>query len=735
MNKPIPTMHPAADEINSEDVDMVLCNKRRYTFYSDDEKIKLFHLVFSKCNPSAILTEAVEHLLKSLVGLNVSRSTVYNLMTTQCNVSIKQAQFQPVERNSEEKMQQRCDWIQKWQQTDLDFTTNCAFLDESAFHIKLRRGMAWLKKGTSAIVTMSTTKANATLILDAISATGLTNVSLRVPKHIKKRKLVCKTDSDSVGTVTGQYLNFLKAALNEMDSYPEMKEYYLVMNNAPIHISTDIGNPTLDIAHCGFRVARSTLDQELSLVEICSILRKHHKVTLTLALLDIKSVYDTVDRCHVWQILEQSLDPALFNLLKNLFNDVQIEVLLGNAKSSRFSPATGVLQTSPPYLTTFLQKCEDHSYQLGFRWNPLKCAILFSSSDTQDYALYGITLPRQVSFSYLGIPISPGGYLNTKKLIQNNINKAQKTMNQMTVIGVNSTGFDKLTSTRFYSQIVRPQFEYGLIISAVKFKEPQKIESCQNQCLRRIFGGTSRSSIKVMLHLVNQPTMKERTHILQAKFLLRTIDTPDDTLMFRLLPYIRTSTSHSQWYKLTTSPLWRLCAETDPDQLDQRKFKAIRQDYLQESFENCRTDTNSILLSACRPQLVVDPILWLPMSYIERSRLIRWRMGWLPGGRPKPCIYHPHDLLTRSHAITCLHMYHRLLMPSTVSDPLSYLLNLLPTSRKKSTIQSRSKYSAWFIRWPIICQILHELDYLHHDKTAPEIPPLGTKLLHWFSPN
>ncbi|KAG0931031.1 hypothetical protein G6F32_011815 [Rhizopus arrhizus] len=385
-------------------------------------------------------------------------------------------------------------------------------------------------------------------------------------------------------------------------------------------------SPTLDIAQGGFRVARITLDQALSLVEICSILRKHHKVTPTLAFLDIKSAYDTVDRCHVWQVLEQSLDPALLNLLKNLFNDVQIEVLLGNAKYSRFSPATGVLQgsilstflysiyinqlpnllrdhpladgsqtnlieftlsincllyaddvvliASPPHLATLLQKCEDHGYQLGFRWNPLKCAILSPSSDTQDYALYGITLPRQVSFSYLGIPISPGGYLNTKELIQNNINKAQKTMSQMTVIGVNSTGFDKLTSTRFYSQIVRPQFEYGLAISAVKFRELQKIESCQNQCLRRIFGGTSRSSIKVMLHLVNQPTMKERTHILQAKFLLRTIDTPDDTLMFRLLPYIRTSASHSQWYKLNTSPLWRLCAETDPDQFDRRKFKS-----------------------------------------------------------------------------------------------------------------------------------------------------------------
>ncbi|KAG0806421.1 hypothetical protein G6F17_013959 [Rhizopus arrhizus] len=123
-------------------------------------------------------------------------------------------------------------------------------------------------------------------------------------------------------------------------------------------------------------------------------------------------------------------------------------------------------------------------------------------------------------------------------------------MNQMTAIGVNSTGFNKLLSVRFYSQIVRPQLEYGLAISAVKYKDFQKLESCQNQCLRQIFGGSPRSSVKVMLHLVNQPTMKERTHILQAKFLLRSTNTPEDTLIFRLLPYIRTSSSQSQCLKL-----------------------------------------------------------------------------------------------------------------------------------------------------------------------------------------
>ncbi|KAG1167172.1 hypothetical protein G6F70_009565 [Rhizopus microsporus] len=43
------------------------------------------------------------------------------------------------------------------------------------------------------------------------------------------------------GTVTGHCLSFVKATLDEMDKYPEMKGHYLVMDNAPIHSSTGIG--------------------------------------------------------------------------------------------------------------------------------------------------------------------------------------------------------------------------------------------------------------------------------------------------------------------------------------------------------------------------------------------------------------------------------------------------------------------------------------------------------------
>lgn len=60
------------------------------------------------------------------------------------------------------------------------------------------------KKGTLAVVTVPMTKTKTTSILGEISTTGLINVSLRVPKHIKKRNnhstiSIMDTDSFLVG--------------------------------------------------------------------------------------------------------------------------------------------------------------------------------------------------------------------------------------------------------------------------------------------------------------------------------------------------------------------------------------------------------------------------------------------------------------------------------------------------------------------------------------------------------
>ena len=60
-------------------------------------------------NPSAVLEQVMERLLQKFWDLKISKSTVYNFVRTECNLSLKKAQFQPVDRNSEEKIQERFD--------------------------------------------------------------------------------------------------------------------------------------------------------------------------------------------------------------------------------------------------------------------------------------------------------------------------------------------------------------------------------------------------------------------------------------------------------------------------------------------------------------------------------------------------------------------------------------------------------------------------------------------------
>ncbi|KAG2192365.1 hypothetical protein INT46_011178 [Mucor plumbeus] len=245
-----------------------------------------------------------------------------------------------------------------------------------------------------------------------------------------------------------------------------------------------------------------------------------------------------------------------------MFDNVSIEVLLENYTSKRFHPQTGILQGSilSPYLYSvyinnlpvflrpspleepdyanstqlaskincflyaddvvlianaetlhsLLSKCEEHSYALGYCWNPQKCVVVDSNPQTKNYYLYSNELPHQSFFPYLGIPIKQTGIIDTKALIQQNINKALGTMRQMASIGVNKKGFDKLIFTRLYNQIVRPQLEYGLAINTFNLRNIRELENCQNQCLRQIFGGRSCTSTKAILHITNLPSIKDR---------------------------------------------------------------------------------------------------------------------------------------------------------------------------------------------------------------------------------
>lgn len=44
------------------------------------------------------------------------------------------------------------------------------------------------------------------------------------------------------GTVAGNYKKFVSKMLDQIDRFPKMRNFYIVMDNAPIHASQDITN-------------------------------------------------------------------------------------------------------------------------------------------------------------------------------------------------------------------------------------------------------------------------------------------------------------------------------------------------------------------------------------------------------------------------------------------------------------------------------------------------------------
>ncbi|KAG2218917.1 hypothetical protein INT45_008154 [Circinella minor] len=285
-------------------------------------------------------------------------------------------------------------------------------------------------------------------------------------------------------------------------------------------------SPELDVAQSGFRPARSTLQQVLCLQELSRIHKDKYKTLPTLAFLDIQSAYNTMDREVIWDTIKSTIPPFLFAILKQLFNNVYIEVIISNATSYRFHSVTGVLQ---------------------------------------------------------GIPINYKGQLDGKQLIERNTISAEKGFQLLSSIGISPSGISKLLSVCIYTQFIRPKLEYGLAIITPNKKQQHALELVQNNCICHIYGAHSHSSTTVMCHMHKLPSMKERTSILQTKFLLNINYLPDDSLLSLIIPHINQH-SKSQWQQLKKSQLWQQLPDPKEDTTESM-FKATKCLFLMNELE------------------------------------------------------------------------------------------------------------------------------------------------------
>lgn len=140
------------------------------------------------------------------------------------------------------------------------------------------------------------------------------------------------------------------------------------------------------------------------------------------------------------------------------------------------------------------------------------------------------------------------------------------------------------------------------------------------------------------------------------------------------------------------------------------------------------TGPNTMLLSARCPSLTQGPILWLPMTCSEHSRVLPLRLDWLLGDKPKHCLYCPNSGFTHAYSIESLDLHRRLQLPISFKDPMFFILNKL---LQKASIFY--EITVWSVCWTSVFIILHEMDHLFHDQIpSPPLDP-GSKLVNWLS--
>lgn len=220
-------------------------NKTIYRIVSQlNEAHKSYLINFFDEDSTATIQDAVEDLTAKFADLDIKKSRVAEFMKEECNLSIKVVSRHPVARNKEENLQKRADWVEKWVQNGMDYLKNCIFVDESGFDINMRRSRGWSPRGSKSITETPSTKATSHSVLGAISAIGVVNMKLRESGNLKRRKVMGATKrkapegqlSVPKGTTGEHYLQFISDTMDIMDEFSEMKGYFIIMDNAPIHV-------------------------------------------------------------------------------------------------------------------------------------------------------------------------------------------------------------------------------------------------------------------------------------------------------------------------------------------------------------------------------------------------------------------------------------------------------------------------------------------------------------------
>ncbi|KAI9358966.1 hypothetical protein BD770DRAFT_296139, partial [Pilaira anomala] len=112
-------------------------NKEKNLILEDKHKNFLLELIDEK--PSLVMSEIIDEMTKAFPTFDISKSVLHKHMNNNWKISFTKADRNIDEQDTLEIIKERHELTQKLLNSNIDYTRNCVFVDESVFHINMKR--------------------------------------------------------------------------------------------------------------------------------------------------------------------------------------------------------------------------------------------------------------------------------------------------------------------------------------------------------------------------------------------------------------------------------------------------------------------------------------------------------------------------------------------------------------------------------------------------------------------
>jgi hypothetical protein len=459
----------------------------------------------------------------------------------------------------------------------------------------------------------------------------------------------------------------------------------------------------LSIYQGGFRKKRSTIDQVACLHDAIQLRKVKLRKWPTVAFLDIKAAYDTVNREILWKKLETGgCGKTMLRTLRVLFDFNRSRLVIRGVRSGEITLNTGLLQGSilspilytkyiddladdlallgrgnlggtpiagffyaddiaivaddSQHLQQLLQVCEHHSFTHHYRFAPSKCAVVPQCGVSTTVALYGVDLPHTNSFIYLGIPMKKEGIDRDEHVRKRGI-AFDNSVRQLRSMGMHGRGWTLSTRRTIFQSFLRPQLEYG--IPLLRVSHCDKLQVTMNGGLRTCLSMPPSTSSNAILALMAIDDIHTSFSVLQARWRNRAENAPSQFLISKVWKSFSQKKTRSSTMFLTKPNQCLVRYEEEmrlqhEGQGQKRTLKTLTQIHRQARWKARWTDT-TVSSTIPQPSKPTESIRQLDslQSRISTWRVTRWMLGRPYHGKPLKCVRCPENTAKKVHIMLC----------------------------------------------------------------------------------